>query len=300
MTYNRRKFAAPYSSRFYSNAAASGTFSTHTQTGGTPGSNMVTVTVDVNDTAMGTVSLIKQKGTASDNGGSAQEVINRDGSKSITVERGSTVRVVAKAATGYVLKQFTGTPTPPSTNTAAFNVVANTNCSFHAEFRKVSTPTYHTLHVNWNRQMGNVRCSSQLDSEGNVRVNTGCTVTLTATPSQGYHFVRWDGCTIAGRPNQIRYDATITEQIFGDRTIQAVFAADSTGGGDNPGGGNDIHKEDPPTPVDPTDPTPGNNEIVDPTGNTLVAKATAFVKQWWWALAIVAYIIYKERKGGPK
>lgn len=256
------------------------------------GSNLVTVTVDVNDASMGTVSLIKQTGNASDINKEepAQMVTNRDGSKSLTVERGSTVRVIAHAATGYVLKQFTGTPTPPSTNTAAFNVVAETDCTFHAIFRKASTPTYHTLHVVWNREMGRVSCSSQLDADGNASVCTGCTVNLEALANPGYHFVRWEGCTIAGRPNQTKESASITEQIFGDRTIHAVFAADSPSGGDNPEGGDDIHKEDPPT--------PGNNEIVDPTGNTLVDKAKAFVKQWWWALAIVAYIIYKERKGG--
>ena len=299
---NNQKAAAPFSSRIYSNATASSIgsgFGTST-TGGN--SDYVTVVADVNDSAMGSIGLllITSFGASSSNKETAPVVNNRDGSKSITVLRGSTVRVSASAATGYVLDKFTGTPTPPATNTARFDVVVNQDCVFHAQFRKVSTPTKYKVHVDWNRSMGTVRCSDTLDANGDVLVNNGCSITLTASASQGYHFLRWDGCSVAGQEG--RHSKTsnpITEQIFGERTITAVFEADTPGGGGGetpPGGGGG---ETPPGGGGGETPG-GGGGIETPTTESTGFSLKSFVKKWWWAILIVAYIVIKDREGGSK
>ena len=65
------------------------------------------------------------------------------------------------------------------------------------------------------------------------------------------------------------------------------------------------HKETPEPPITPPgeDPdgnlplTPENGEPVVATPVSPMDKAKAFLKEWWWAVAIAAYVAYKLWKG---
>ena len=300
---NKRTYSGAYFRRRYSNASTRtiGSTTTHSTTNKipfVPSGDTVTIVLGVNDASMGTINAVVLQ--SANPGATEEPVTNRDGSKTLTVARGSTVRVSAIAATGYVLKNFTGTPTPPATNTARFDVVANTNCNFTAVFRQVSTPTYHTVAVVYNSTRGTVFGNGLTpepgypDGNGQMRasmsVQNGNSVTLTAQPKQGYRFVRWEGLTVAGKLNQTSANPQIVQQVFANLNLNAVFEPESGGGSD------DQHDPDEPTPGD--SPTPGNDPNM-PMGPAILAnKAIAFAKQWWWALLIVGYIVYKEMKGG--
>lgn len=300
---NKRTYSGAYFRRRYSNASTSTIGSTTTHSTTVPSGDTVTIVLGVNDASMGTINAVVVQ---SANPGTPEEpVTNRDGSKTLTVARGSTVRVSARAATGYVLKNFTGTPTPPATNTARFDVVANTNCNFTAVFRQVSTPTYHTVAVVYNSTRGSVAGNGLTpepgypDDNGQMRatmsVQNGNSVTLTAQPKQGYRFVRWEGLTVAGKLNQTSANPQIVQQVFANLNLKAVFEPESGGGSDDP---HDKPNPDEPNPSDT--PTPGINPNMPMGPASLADKAIAFAKQWWWALLIVGYIVYKEMKGGRR
>lgn len=304
----------PYSQRRrYSNASTtSGAFVTNGGVSGSAGDE-VTVVANVSDASMGSVSLsvvsVPATGGNTVSPGNLSPETMRDGSKRITVPRGSTVRIVANATNGHVLDHFSGTPTPPSTNTGKIDVKANTDCSYTAHFRVVAQTTYHTVRIEWNDAMGTVGSSShrinKLLGTATAQVATGNNITLTANAATGYKFVRWEGCVIAGKPNMTKTSPTITEQIFDNRTLRAVFEpVNGNGGGGNSGGGS---SDTPGNSGGGND--PGNKEIIDPNpgagGNSTPVQATdalaqvkAFVKKWWWALAIGAYVLYQNRKGG--
>lgn len=299
---DKRTYSGAYFRRRYSNASTStiGSTTPHSTTiPFVPSGDTVTIVLGVNDASMGTINAVVVQ---SANPGTPEEpVTNRDGSKTLTVARGSTVRVSARAATGYVLKNFTGTPTPPATSTARFDVVANTNCNFTAVFRQVSTPTYHTVSVVYNSTRGSVAGNGLTpepgypDDNGQMRatmsVQNGNSVTLTAQPKQGYRFVRWEGLTVAGKLNQTSANPQIVQQVFANLNLKAVFEPESGGGSDDP-----HDKPDPDDPISPIDPV----NPVNPSGGDITGKAIAFAKKWWWALLIVGYIVYKEMKGGRR
>ena len=309
---NKKTYSGAYFRRRYSNASSTSLGnSTHSSAGGNGGGSTVNIVLSVNNASMGSINATLLP-SASQNNQLCEVVINRDGTKTLTVARGSTVRVVARANTGYVLQNFTGTPTPPATPTAAFDVVANTDCNFTAVFRQASTPVYHNVTVVYNSTMGNVTTPGLApdpgypDSNGTMRasmsVQYGNSVTLVATPKAGYRFVRWEGCIIAGKPNMTVSNHQVVQQIFSDRTLYAVFAPEGGnpggGGGETPGSHSDPSHTDPinPNPVNPVDPV----NPVNPNGGDITGKAVAFAKKWWWAILIVGYIAYKEMKGGRR
>lgn len=143
-----------------------------------------------------------------------------------------------------------------------------------------------------NSVMGRVSATGL--NNGVISAVAGSEVTVTATPNQGYKFVRWDLIqSTEGYSDRRGADSAgsdkLTFTVHGNCTVTAVFAAVS--GGSDPAGGVTPSNIDS---VDPEDPSPA----VNPQPVDYIGKAKAFLKQWWWALAIAAYVIYKERKGG--
>lgn len=161
------------------------------------------------------------------------------------------------------------------------------------------------LKVRWNGTKGRVVGSGNfaLESDSaaacvaNASAVAANTITLTATPKSGYRFAGWRGIPVAGNTNE-----TVTIKMLQNYDVTAVFEAvenpgggdytggdENTGGGENPGGNDYTGGGENPgggyTPIAPTNPTD-------------VAKT--FVKKWWWAILIVAYIAYKEWKGSRK
>lgn len=152
--------------------------------------------------------------------------------------------------------------------------------------------TSKTANVSWDGSMGRVTGNGLVLSDtgransGVLTANAGSTVTLTASPLAGYHFVKWQGVPVDGKTTE-----TVSFQMNNNYNIKAVFAADNpnSGGGNVVGGGGGGGSVITDQPVD------------QPTvtgGKTNTGKVKAFVKKWWWAILIVAYVVYKE--GGKK
>lgn len=222
---------------------------------------------------------------------------------SVTVNVGHAVVLTATPKTGYEFKQWRNVLNGGGTNHTVTTEPVHTermvtgNKTIYADFVKISNPggnppggqTTKTVTVKCDGTMGRVTCTSQVSPIKNgfiVTAPTGDTVTIKATPNSSTHFVKWSGGPVDGRTED-----QVTFAVNGNYTIYAIFAANSEDPGDNPGsggggggGGNN--------PVDPG--TPG----IDPSTST--GKVMAFVKKWWWALLIAAYLIYDATKGGRK
>lgn len=143
-----------------------------------------------------------------------------------------------------------------------------------------------TLKVSWNGAMGRVTGSGNYTvetatpaCEGSATVIPGTTVTLTAEPFAGYHFVRWNGLvTVKDTSNPVNI------KVSNNLNVSAVFAPDTPGEHHDLGGDHDHDAEKP------------NGNQYKPQGS-IVDQVKPFVKKWWWAILIVAYIAYKEWKG---
>lgn len=172
-----------------------------------------------------------------------------------------------------------------------------------------ATPAPKVLKVAWNGTMGSVsgtggfRVSQETTppSYGLATVGAGDTVKLTATANPGYHFVRWNG-PVTGKITSNPVDVKMTQHC----EVIAVFAPDTPGEhpSDNPSGGNGGEP-----PVSGGGNGNGGNGNGNGNGNGgnhtsglyggsfVDQKLIPFVRQWWWAILIVAYIAYKEWKG---
>lgn len=167
-------------------------------------------------------------------------------------------------------------------------------------------PAPKVLKVAWNGTMGSVsgtggfRVSQETTppSYGLATVGAGDTVKLTATANAGYHFVRWNGIvTVKDTSNPV--DVKMTQNC----EVIAVFAPDTPGEhpSDNPSGGNG---GEPPVSGggngnggNGNGNGNGGNHTNGLYGGSIVDQVKPFVKKWWWAILIVAYIAYKEWKG---
>ena len=217
---------------------------------------------------------------------------------------GTVIRVKAVPKSGYKFVSWRGDVPGGMTQSSAFTVTVTKDIILYANFERQNYPTK-TANIQWNGAMGRVSGSSSNFTLGSgtpansatVTAVQGSSVTLTATPLDGYHFVKWSGgpSSISGHTEPTR-----TFQLNEAYTINAIFAADNP----NPGS----HADEPgvvvggETPVggqDPENPEPNTNGG-GATGGITMQTVTAFVKKWWWALAIVAYVVYKEWKGGRK
>lgn len=181
-----------------------------------------------------------------------------------------------------------------ATNPLEFKLTKNTTLVAHFEKVGSPTPSTRTANVTWDGKMGRVNGNSLVlddtarTGSGVVTASQGSSVTLTASPLAGYRFVKWRGAPVDGKTS-----STITFQMNSNYNIKAEFAAEDPGNGGG-GGGSVIGGGG--GGGSPTD-TPS------PTVTTVSKKETgvkAFVKKWWWAILIVAYVVYKEMKGGSK
>ena len=148
-----------------------------------------------------------------------------------------------------------------------------------------------TLKVSWNGAMGRVTGSGNytVDTEtppclASATVIPGTTVTLTAEPDAGYHFVGWRGAPVEGVTSQ-----SVNIRVSNNLNVSAVFAPDTPGEHHDLGGDHDHDAE-----------KPNGYQYKDLGGDSNVYKVKSFVKKWWWAILIVAYIAYKEWKGAGK
>lgn len=288
----KKPYQGAYSRRRFSNT-------TVVANGGTPSSNGVTyytLNISSRNPAMGGVDYeVTQLPSlsASEIGSSGQVVVNRDGS--VSLPAGTVVRVKASPNSGY---RFVSWAHNLSTGTGRQNnpqlVTMNRNVTMVANFTAVSI--HRTLKVLWDETMGRVTTNGNGMQNGSLSATPGSQITLNATPNDGYVFKGWQGVQLAGNV-QSNESRTITITMPDrDITLTAVFAqATQTpgGGGGTPGGGTS-DGPDGPTPIDP----PGTQSQI--VGPSLINQVVPFVKKWWWAIAIVAWLVYDSRKGGSK
>lgn len=309
---NRPNQSIPYSQRRrYSNAAVT--------SGGSGATAQHRVVLQVNDRAMGSVtcqvetlpiiSHTEVDITSAHTQSSRFSTVN-----STDYAHGTVIRVTATpATTDYVLDHFEDADgNRLNTNTRLLRVTVTKDVTVRAVFRKANnTPTQYDVKVVWDKTRGSVTGSPALGTDGSTLANTGQVIRLTATPKEGYVLKEWNGTQVAGKWVPM-HGLTIEQQIFSNRTINAVFEPKEVSPAEND------------KTTDPLDPDPANDpantgtgggsftgdvvENLDLNGNTAdfpSPNASAmyyiarFVKKWWWAILIAAYVIYKE-KGGKK
>ncbi len=214
----------------------------------------------------------------------AQQVSVRGGQAS-----GKHFRAVAKAEPGCHFVQWkTNIDGVGNTDQNPIEFALTKDTSLVACFAKdfAGSPDNNKVaNVSWDSKMGSVNgdglvlSSEARASSGQLAAAQGSTVSLTASPLAGYKFVAWHGAPVEGKTSK-----TVSFQMNANYAIRAEFASEkqSTGGGGTGGGGTD----------------PETPSVVSPAGTGF--GLMSFVKKWWWAILIVAYIVYKDRKGGSK
>lgn len=151
-------------------------------------------------------------------------------------------------------------------------------------------------------------------------VENGDSITFKAVAKEGYRFVRWNVRTGQAVVSGVNLSSpSLTLRMNGSASLEALFEMDQQDPNDNPGGVTidnppyDGH-DDPPyggnEPADDTTPTTGSASGSNGQGNAMTGTVSSdggivenvkpFVKKWWWAILIGAYVIYKEWKGGSK
>lgn len=255
------------------------------------------LSVSSGEPEMGEVSIVQVSAPStplSSESVQSQQLASRGGYPS-----GVMMKATAKAHNGYRFVQWQtnidgiGGTSGKNTNRNPVEFKLTKDTWLIARFERAAVaPTVHTVRVNWNDGMGRVSANGL--QNGAISVESGDSITLTATPKTGYVFAGWSGINLAGNV-QSNLSKTITLTVTRDMVLTANFNAEEPGVGggstDGPGtgggGGGTLG-----TSTDDVKP------VVE-TEKTTTGKVMAFVKKWWWAILIVAYIVYKE-KGGSK
>ena len=157
-----------------------------------------------------------------------------------------------------------------------------------------------TLKVSWNGAMGRVTGSGNYTVEtatppcqAAATVIPGTTVKLTAEPDAGYHFEGWRGAPVEGVTSQ-----SVNIKVSNNLNVSAVFAPDTPGEHHDLGSDHDHDAEKPNGYLN--QPPGGGTGVLAFLGvNPMQGESNlrAFVRKYWWAILIVAYIAYKEWKG---
>lgn len=298
--YNSNKYSGAYSRRRFSNM-------TSTVLGTTSAAGSSTnfhVNTSANDRSMGDVEITvisEPAGAVNVGVASANKPLM---SKYTPVggrvyAKGTVLLVKANPYNGYKFTSWQSAAYIPSSahQQRSFQVTVNRDMTFIANFEKIPAGygASHTLSVNWDSTMGRVNANGL--QNGQMAVPYGSQVTLTAVPKDGYVFRRWTGLNLAGNI-QSNESKTITITMPNrDLSLTAEFAQVV----DNPGGGGGTPSSAQNKDTDTVVGVVEAETLTDKTtGGGIVEKAVPFVKKWWWAIAIVAYLVWKERKGGSK
>jgi len=127
-----------------------------------------------------------------------------------TYEEGTTVTLTASPASGYQLASWSGTNNDSSTSLTN-TVTMNSDRTVTVSFELIPTPEYDlTVNITGNGSVSLYPPGGTYDE--------GTTVTLYATPYEGWHFVRWSGTN-----NDSSASLTNTVTMNSDRTVTATF-----------------------------------------------------------------------------
>lgn len=158
-----------------------------------------TRTLTIYRTVDGSTSSTAAAGTITINGSTTG---NTATSKSVTVDKGSSVTFSASAATGYTFAGFYTTQTGSTTATSP--VTLNNNTTYYARFTtnsyNVTANAYYSTNGGSSYTAGNTggtvkAGSSAAGATSTASVKYKSSVTLVATPASGYEFVGWFSST---------------------------------------------------------------------------------------------------------
>ena len=132
----------------------------------------------------------------------------------VEITQGETVTLVATPAEGYSFKGWKLSETIVSTE-ATYSFTCTENATYQAVFAPIPKPKY-TIGISVAEGNGTVTVNGQTES---VEITEGESVTLVATPAEGYSFKGW-------KLNEtiVSTDATYTFTCAEDATYKAVFA----------------------------------------------------------------------------
>lgn len=289
-SYSRRRFSNLASTSAQPTVVSSGTVASYTLEAYSANPEMGRVVTTV---VSAVVAPTYQERAASPSQGST---VSGGNVTRMRLASGSVVDVTAKPNSGYRFAGW-GSSTSASRQNNPVRVTMNGNKTLVAYFEPIVTN--HTLHVNWDDNKGRVNASGSGLQNGEMTAASGTQITLEATPKDGYVFVRWTGTYLSGNTASRRITVTMPSH---DLTVAAIFAQSAEtpgGGGGTPGGGT---TDEPSTPGIDTPQTvePGNTivNVSALSSGGLADRAVAFVKKWWWALAIAAFVYHESKKGG--
>lgn len=158
-----------------------------------------TRTLTIYRTVDGSTSSTVAAGTITINGSTTG---NTATSKTVTVDKGSSVTFSASAATGYTFAGFYTTQTGSTTATSP--VTLNSNTTYYARFTtnsyNVTANAYYSTNGGSSYTAGNTggtvkAGSSAAGATSTASVKYKSSVTLVATPASGYEFVGWFSST---------------------------------------------------------------------------------------------------------
>ncbi len=122
-------------------------------------------------------------------------------------DKGADVTITATANSGYEFVEWKANNTSVSTE-SSYKFTANEDISFEAIFVKSSTPTYTVT----------LEHTAGGSVTGGGDYKEGATATLTATPNNGYVFVKWTEGS-----SEVSTDATFTVEVTKNVTYKAHF-----------------------------------------------------------------------------
>ena len=183
-----------------------------------------TLTVNRNPTAGGSVTANNQSNPAS-----------------VTVAGGTSVPIVATAASGYTFTNWTvtaGTAQIGNANSASTTISLSANATISANFTKnPTTPTQYTLTVSRlpSNNAGTVSVKSQ-NYTAPIKLDGGVAAAIAATPAAGYKFTSWTvsyGNASIANANSATTTVTLTEDALIVANFTTVSTTPPSGGGGN-------------------------------------------------------------------
>ena len=287
--YNRNTPIGAYSQRSarrYSNFSATSNGFTLKANSSDPSKGEVRVVevLTINKDTTGTGSSGNDRGTQGSN-----DTWQSAGGNTTTYKK---YLVTALPYSGYKFVGWNNASYIPEPGRKPVQVTLSRDMVFTAYFAKSNESTY-TVNVEWDALKGSVNNDSM--QVGVITARAGDLVTLTATPKSGYRFVKWTGgpSTVNGSTSM-----AVKFNVNNNYTIGAVFEAEDTVG-KTPSVGTHTGSE--------TQGSGGGGGIIDdiltppevPSNAGVVDTIMAYLEKYWWALLIVAVLIY-TREGGRK
>lgn len=292
MQRNIIQYGIPYSQRGrFSNYSSASDNNLNVNNGST---TTYTINASSTDPSKGTVGVRKAESFTS----ATNKITNEEPPLRGTTSHpsGTTLVVTAVAYSGYRFKNWEGDYPAGKSTTNPLQISLTKNVTLRAVFERVPEQTY-TVNVNWDRDKGNVTGGSL--NNGSATVHRGDSITLSATPKSGYKFVRWEGVNLGGNI-QDNNSSTITLTISRDLNLTAVFAeansSSGSGSQETPGTGSGSGQNNG-SYINPGTIGNGSSSV---TNGDIMEQAKGFLKKWWWAVAIIGYILYKNWKGGKE